>query len=101
MIYRPELKSPLSNNGESAINIPRRGQPIRFLEHVTATVSMNYTDFRGKIEITLVSPSGMINTMATRKVTDRQTINNVIYFIQMLASINTPKVQAPFGVSLL
>jgi hypothetical protein len=42
-----------------------------------------------------------INTMATRKVTDSQTINNVIYFIQMLASINTPKVQAPFGVSLL
>jgi hypothetical protein len=27
--------------------------------------------------------------------------NNVIYFIQMLATINTPKVQAPFGVSLL
>jgi hypothetical protein len=27
--------------------------------------------------------------------------NNVIYFIQMLAAINTPKVQAPFGVSLL
>jgi hypothetical protein len=101
-------------NGESAINIPRRGQPIRFLEHVTATVSMNYTDVRGKIEITLVSPSGMTkdmirsskpklidNTIGTRKVTDRRTINNVIYFIQMLATINTPKVQAPFGVSLL
>ena len=27
--------------------------------------------------------------------------NNVIYFIQMLATIDTPKVQAPFGVSLL
>ena len=27
--------------------------------------------------------------------------NNVISFIQMLATINTPKVQAPFGVSLL
>ena len=27
--------------------------------------------------------------------------NNVIYFIQMLATINTPKVPAPFGVSLL
>ena len=26
---------------------------------------------------------------------------NVISFIQMLATINTPKVQAPFGVSLL
>jgi hypothetical protein len=28
-------------------------------------------------------------------------LNNVIFFIQMLATINTPKVQAPFGVSLL
>ena len=27
--------------------------------------------------------------------------NNVISFIQMLATINTPKVQAPFGVSPL
>jgi hypothetical protein len=27
--------------------------------------------------------------------------SNVISFIQMLATINTPKVQAPFGVSLL
>ena len=27
--------------------------------------------------------------------------NNVISFIQMLATINTPKVQAPFGVSLV
>jgi hypothetical protein len=27
--------------------------------------------------------------------------NNIISFIQMLATINTPKVQAPFGVSLL
>ena len=27
--------------------------------------------------------------------------NNVISFIQMLATINTPKVQAPLGVSLL
>ena len=27
-------------------------------------------------------------------------LNNVIYFIQMLATINTPKVQATFGVSL-
>ena len=27
--------------------------------------------------------------------------NNIIYFIQMLATINMPKVQAPFGVSLL
>ena len=27
--------------------------------------------------------------------------NNVIYFIQMFATINTPKVQAPVGVSLL
>ena len=27
--------------------------------------------------------------------------NNVIYFIQMLATINTPNVQTPFGVSLL
>ena len=27
--------------------------------------------------------------------------NNVICFIQILATINTPKVQAPFGVSLL
>jgi hypothetical protein len=97
----------------------RQGQPIRFLEHVTATVSLKYTDTRGKVELTLVSPSGMTSpllslrlydnvaggrlswTFKSRKVTDRQTINNVIYFIQMLASINTPKVQAPFGVSLL
>ena len=28
-------------------------------------------------------------------------LNNVISFIQILATINTPKVQAPFGVSLL
>jgi hypothetical protein len=28
-------------------------------------------------------------------------IFNIISFIQMLATINTPKVQAPFGVSLL
>jgi hypothetical protein len=46
-------------------------------------------------------PKIIENTMGTRKVTDRRTINNVIYFIQMLATINTPKVQAPFGVALL
>jgi hypothetical protein len=28
-------------------------------------------------------------------------LNNVISFIQILATINTPKVQAPLGVSLL
>ena len=27
--------------------------------------------------------------------------NNVISFIQMLVALNTPKVQAPFGVSLI
>ena len=57
-------------NGESAINIPRRGQPIRFLEHVTATVSMNYTDVRGKIEITLVSPSGMTSPLLSLRLYD-------------------------------
>ena len=30
---------------------------------MTATVSMNYTDVRGKIEITLVSPSGMTSPL--------------------------------------
>jgi hypothetical protein len=47
-----------------------QGQPIRFLEHVTATVSMNYTDVRGKIEITLVSPSGMTSPLLSLRLYD-------------------------------
>jgi hypothetical protein len=56
--YRPELKSPLSNRVFSPkVNGHKSpwGQPIRFLEHVTATVSLKYTDNRGKVELTLVS----------------------------------------------
>ena len=37
---------------------------------MTATVSMNYTNFRSKIEITLVSPSGMTSPLLSLRLYD-------------------------------
>jgi len=40
---------------------------------VTATVSLNYTSSRGKIEITLVSPSGMTSPLLSLRLYDSAT----------------------------
>ena len=56
--------------GEDVISVPRRGQPIRFLEHVTATVALNFTGERGLIEINLISPSGLTSPLATLRRND-------------------------------
>ena len=37
---------------------------------MTATVSMNYNNYRGKIEITLVSPSGMTSPLLSLRLHD-------------------------------
>ena len=56
--------------GEDVISVPRRSQPIRFLEHVTATVALNYTGQRGLVEINLISPSGLTSPLLTLRQSD-------------------------------
>ena len=51
--------------GEDVIGVPVRDQPIRFLEHVTATVALNYTGERGLVEINVISPSGLTSPLLT------------------------------------
>jgi subtilisin-like proprotein convertase family protein len=56
--------------------VPRQGQPIRFLEHVTATVALNYTERRGLIEINLISPSGLTSPLLTLSLYDNFATEN-------------------------
>jgi subtilisin-like proprotein convertase family protein len=51
-------------------------QPICFLEHVTATVALNYTERRGLIEINLISPSGLTSPLLTLSLYDSFSTDN-------------------------